>query len=183
MNSGDDSCIIEYSVHTIPLLLRDDIRTIFPAIPSVQPNHHSHILFVMQPCSQSSMTEFTTESEQEKNQLLFNFESFAKALKQEIWREQETSDNKDSWWFDYADPVSGYPATTSRGGRCFSDVDACEAVLRYRVETVGGTCRVLSHPTWSTSVYPSAIVTSYIPLAVIQRALEHLSNTQIEGSR
>lgn len=176
--------IMEYSVHSIPLILRDDIRTIFPCMPSVRPLDHAHVILVMQPCVHSSMTEFTPESEREKGDLLVNFERFARELRREIWSQQEQQQQEhaggavgdlNSWWFDYSDPISGYPAYSQHGGRCFSDVDVCEMLLHYRVDTVGGTCRLLSHPTWGTAVYPTAILTCHIPLPVIEGAIRRIA--------
>ncbi len=178
---------MEYSVHSIPLILRDDIRTIFPCMPSVRPLDHAHVILVMQPCVHSSMTEFTPESEREKGDLLVNFERFARELRREIWSQQEQQQQQrqvhagsavgdaNSWWFDYSDPISGYPAHSQHGGRCFSDVDVCEMLLHYRVDTVGGTCRLLSHPTWGTAVYPTAILTCHIPLPVIEGAIRRIA--------
>ncbi len=182
--------IMEYSVHSIPLILRDDIRTIFPCMPSVRPLDHAHVILVMQPCVHSSMTEFTPESEREKGDLLVNFERFARELRREIWSQQQEQQEQqqehagsavgdlNSWWFDYSDPISGYPAHSQHGGRCFSDVDVCEMLLHYRVDTVGGTCRLLSHPTWSTAVYPTAILTCHIPLPVIEGAIRRIAQVQ-----
>jgi hypothetical protein len=56
----------------------------------------------------------------------------------------------------------------------FSDVDAAELLLRYRMDTVGGTCRIISHPTWGTAVYPATILIC-APLDILKQALSQIT--------
>jgi hypothetical protein len=152
---------LEYSIHSCPLLLRDDLQKVFPTIPDAKT---AHVIPTMQR-TRTSMTEFTQESENDKNELLNIFTDFAKEFANRI--------TELGYWVDYTDPASGYPVLTQPGGRLYSDVDACEILLRYRIDTVGGTCRILSHPTWGTSVYPATIFTM-APLDIITNVINEI---------
>jgi hypothetical protein len=44
-------------------------------------------------------------------------------------------------------------------GGIFSEVDACELLLRYKTSTTG-CCKVLHHPVWGSSVYPASLITT-----------------------
>lgn len=82
------------------------------------------------------------------------------------------------YWVDYTDPVTGYPARSESGGMTFSDVDACEQLLPYKIDT-SLQCRVLSHPRWGIDVYPATIF-SNAPIEIIEKALKNLEGAEIE---
>lgn len=155
---------MEYSVHSVPMLMREELMKIFPELPDIK---SCLLIPVIQPCTRSSMTEFTQESEIEKNELLNEFQSFVQALEDKI-------KEKGDFWIDFPDPVTGYPSKTQYGGMSFSDVDAAELLLRYRMDTVGGTCRIISHPIWGTAVYPATILVC-APLDILKQALSQIT--------
>lgn len=54
--------------------------------------------------------------------LTFQFIDFAKDLCQNL--------RNLGYWADYTDPVTGYPVLSASGGMLYSDVDACELLLK-----------------------------------------------------
>ena len=52
----------------------------------------------------------------------------------------------------------------------YPEVDALETLLRYRTDAAGG-CKVLSHPTWGSAVYPATLF-ARAPLEVVVAAIE-----------
>ncbi|KAL0479870.1 Mmadhc [Acrasis kona] len=156
--SEDGEQILELTVHTCPSLLCRDLVKIFPdqaelfksvRARSLDGNPKTSYLFVI-PTFQPTwcdMLEFTPESEHRKDFLLNTFMQFARELCEKLGRL--------GCWADFADPVTGYPMNSTQGGILYSDVDACELLLKYKIELVCNTCRIVSHPEWKTSVYPA----------------------------
>jgi ribosomal protein S8 len=158
---------LEYSIHTCPAIMFRDLIKIFPDQAHMLHNakidseKRIYIIPTFQP-TLCNMTEFTDESEKQKNSLLNIFTSFATKFCQKM--------SESGYWADFTDPVTGYPVNSTNGGMLYSDVDSCEILLKYRMESVCNTCRMVSHPEWKTSVYPATMF-AIAPLHQILAAL------------
>jgi hypothetical protein len=60
------------------------------------------------------------------------------------------------FWADFIDPCSGLPMLTPNCNKVFSECDAHEVLLNYRTYNAGF-CKILTHPSWGSSVYPATI--------------------------
>ena len=74
------------------------------------------------------------------------------------------------WWGDFVDPCSGLPVRTPHARAVYAEVDAFEALLKWRTSSAGG-CRVLLHPQWGTAVYPATLF-ARAPPAALREAME-----------
>jgi hypothetical protein len=75
------------------------------------------------------------------------------------------------WWADYIDPCSGLPVRTAAGAAVWPEVDAAEALLKWRTTSAGG-CRIAAHPAWGTAVYPASLFTAAPAEAVVAAAAD-----------
>jgi hypothetical protein len=64
---------------------------------------------------------------------------------------------KENYFADYFDPCSGLPAKTLESNQVFSEVQAAQTLLGYKVMNAS-CCKILLHPEWGSAVYPASIV-------------------------
>ncbi|KAJ1650182.1 hypothetical protein IWQ61_008949 [Dispira simplex] len=114
--------------------------------------------------SRHSLVTIGPEIEEEKDEMLETFLVWANIVRNSLV--------KAGHWADMTDPASGYPVHSSRGPSYFSDVAACQYLLKYPVMTTG-CCNVLVHPRWETNFYPALFFTT-APLDVLQSVLNGL---------
>ncbi|KAJ1961021.1 hypothetical protein IWQ62_004010 [Dispira parvispora] len=114
--------------------------------------------------SRHSLVAIGPEIEEEKDEMLETFLAWANNVRDALV--------KAGHWADMTDPSSGYPVHSPRGPSYFSDVAACQYLLKYPVMTTG-CCNVLTHPQWETNFYPALFFTT-APLDVLQSVLNGL---------
>lgn len=73
---------------------------------------------------------------------------------------------------DLFDPRNGYPLLSRPGEIPHDDTAVVKALLGFPITF--GKCSVLTHPTWGTAVYPSALISSASP-RVIKSVLKNLA--------
>lgn len=148
---------LQYSVHRATRSMVTECLTVFPnltresdlvCIPTFQLAH-------------DALTDWTPEAAFEKDRLLLSFYAWAQALCECIQAKGH--------WADYIDPCSGYPVMGDRGSSIYSEVDGMQALLKYRIQSVGG-CGILFHPDWGSCCYPASVF-CVAPLEVVQAAL------------
>mmetsp|Transcript_43358 Transcript_43358/g.70353 ORF Transcript_43358/g.70353 Transcript_43358/m.70353 type:complete len:199 (+) Transcript_43358:16-612(+) len=150
---------LEYSVHKAPLSLRKEIQKTF-----LGATIGDGLLVV--PVFQKTSVELVAWGDVqrvEKDRCLEVFMKWGRKVCERI-RSRDC-------WADISDPCSGLPVFGKNSNYVYSDVDASELLLSYRTIDVGG-CRVLSHPSWGTAVYPTTLFTT-APLDELLSALEY----------
>eukprot|EP01111_Echinosteliopsis_oligospora_P018763 TRINITY_DN8785_c0_g1_i1.p1 TRINITY_DN8785_c0_g1~~TRINITY_DN8785_c0_g1_i1.p1 ORF type:complete len:210 (+),score=39.46 TRINITY_DN8785_c0_g1_i1:44-673(+) len=161
----DEIYTIQYSLHTCSSLMNRELKLIFPdlsmdlikqmiAIPTFQP-------------SSVDLVGIGENIEMEKNRLLDNFMKWAEKVVEEL--------KKQGYWADIIDPCTGMPVYSRRGPAIHDDVMSSMRLLRYDVHSVG-CCKVILHPTWGSSVYPS-FVFAIAPVYAIKCILSNISGS------
>lgn len=161
-NSSD---FLECSVHTLPkALLRefshvfDERHTDFQSDVMVESDAALELLAI--PSNQRAREDLVGIGEHielEKDRLLNVFMSFARDLCQNI--------RDAGYWADFIDPCSGLPMLTLNSNKVYSEVDGMECLLNYKSYSAGF-CKILTHPTWGSAVYPATIF-AYAPQHIV----------------
>ncbi|KAJ9454730.1 Protein c2orf25 [Diplonema papillatum] len=159
---------LEYSLHKVTASLVPDLQ---PCLPEVPKNRVVDLL-IMPTFQKTScpVIEFTAESAAEKDRLLDAFVAFAGKMVEKV--------QAAGHWADYLDPCTGYGRV--RGPSPYSEVGAAEAILPYsvvHVGTLGGGCRMVSHPKWDLSCYPATMF-FLCPLETVTAALAALQEEE-----
>ncbi|OMH84128.1 Methylmalonic aciduria and homocystinuria type D-like protein [Zancudomyces culisetae] len=159
---GEIEVKMEYSIHKCPNLLKQELLMVFPGIK----NKMEKVLII--PTFQqtrSSMMVFDRESDIEKDEKLGNFYSWGKIFVESI--------NKFGYWADIVCPASGIPVYNKDStNTIYSEVNSCQRLLKYQTINIGQ-CNMVSHPKWSTSVYPATAFTT-APIDIVERVLEYM---------
>lgn len=184
-------CDLEYSAHIIPKPLARDLVHVFPGggitlqsisisisdaidisiendipvVPDIRDTPVNIIIPVLQH-SRIPLLNFGADEEKEKDRLLQKFFEWVILLKMGI--EAKDSDA----WVDCTDPASGR-AHIGAAGSGFSDVEGICQVDTYPTE-MAGVCRIMRHPTWGASVYPT-LVFAHARWAAVKEALDELN--------
>lgn len=163
-------CNLEYSAHIIPKPLARDLVHVFPGggikLNAGDDYDSVNIMIPVLQHSDIPLLEFGSAEEKEKDRLLQKFFEWTTLLKLGI----ESRDPQA--WVDCTDPASGR-AHMGRTGSGFSDVEGICQVDTYPTE-MAGTCRIMRHPTWGASVYPSLVFVN-AKWSVVKEALDELN--------
>ena len=162
--------VFELSMHRPTRMLERELQHIFPT--SLPKCGAGQVLVI--PTAQQAgidLLGLSVEVAQEKDRLLERFVTFCKQL-------HETLKTR-GFWFDFCDPASGLPMFEA-GGSVFSDVECFERLRKYRTSQAGG-CKVVYHPTWGSSFYPSTMFTN-CPVDQFVQCLEMKVNGSAESS-
>ncbi|KAJ1810707.1 hypothetical protein LPJ56_004361 [Coemansia sp. RSA 2599] len=147
---------LQYSVHMCPRRMKREMRLVFPGIAGRE--GELVIIPTFQKTS-SSMISYDAATQIEKDQKLQLFYRWGAEL---VSRLQQRG-----YWADITDPMSGMALFTTSGPSLYPDVEGAEILLRYKPLNLG-TCFVLSHPSWGTSMYPATAFTLAPPELVMQ---------------
>jgi hypothetical protein len=120
------------------------------------------LLVILQPSS-VELYETNQATEQQKRRLRRRSLLLAKAL---ILRLHQAGYAAETF-----DPRTGRPYHSRSGLLTLDDVAVVQAVLGYPLVT-SGHCRVIEHPVWGSSVFPSVVVSTADPLALADIAHE-----------
>jgi hypothetical protein len=151
---------LEVAVLHVPRGLRAEVAHV---LPGVALDDAPPLLLV--PTAQRAALELVAWGDAaaaEKDRLLERFSRWAAAVCGAL--------EARGFWADYVDPCSGLPVRTPRANAVYAEVDAFEALLKWRTSSAGG-CRVLLHPQWGAAVYPASLFAKAPPQA-LREAME-----------
>jgi len=137
---------IEYSVHKMQPRMKPDMERCFPG------EDLANLLII--PTFQQCKCDLVADGPgpaAEKDALLESFMAWAQEICQEL--------RDEGHWADLTDPCSGYPVFGDRGPGWYPDVIGGQMLLRYDLINTG-CCKLLSHPKWTTKVYPATLFTT-----------------------
>ena len=143
---------MQYSVHSPNEFIRTHLGQLLPSwsLPVLS------VLVVLQLC-QFPLLERTVDTETEKNQLRQQFIEFGSNITSKL--------RAMGYLADMFDPRTGLPLTSPPGQLKLDDVAVVSSILGYSVIN-SGPCRMILHPTWGRTVYPSTVVSSAHPQVV-----------------
>lgn len=158
---------IEVSVHTLPRPLLREFQHVFDE-RNLQLDHidNETAEFLAIPTNQPAKEDLVAVGEhieKEKDRLLNRFIDFAEDFRRKL-------QDRGPYWIDYIDPCSGLPMLTLNCNKVYSEVDGMEALLGYRSYNAGF-CKVLTHPRFSSAVYPATLF-AYAPRTVVLEIAE-----------
>eukprot|EP00238_Polyblepharides_amylifera_P014948 CAMPEP_0196580022 /NCGR_PEP_ID=MMETSP1081-20130531/26406_1 /TAXON_ID=36882 /ORGANISM="Pyramimonas amylifera, Strain CCMP720" /LENGTH=176 /DNA_ID=CAMNT_0041899773 /DNA_START=37 /DNA_END=567 /DNA_ORIENTATION=- len=150
---------MEYSVHDVPKRFKEELGCIFPGLDLTG-------LLIIPTCQNSAvdLVRVGEEIETEKDRLLERFMEWAKLVCEKL-------DTK-GHWSDFMDPCSGLAMRTKECHVPYGEVDALSTLLGYQTANAG-CCKVVLHPTWGSSIYPSTMFTK-APLADLVQAIQEV---------
>ena len=160
---------LEASIHPLPRGMRGDLALVLPGVPLPPPSDPLPLLLV--PTCQHAAMDLVAWGDAvaaEKDLLLERFARWAKAVCEALAAR--------GWWADFVDPCSGLAVRTPFANTPYPEVDAFEAVLRWRTSSAGG-CRVLLHPSWGAAVYPATLF-ARAPLEVLLEAMRNAAEVE-----
>ena len=132
-------------------------------LPDWQNQPSFWVVIVLQQ-SQWEMLEITPQVEREKQQLRENFMRFGFDV---VFHLRDLG-----YLSDLIDPRTGYPLFSRPGEIPHDDTAAVKALLNYPI--LRNKCRVLIHPQWGISVYPSILISTAHP-TVIELAMRKVA--------
>lgn len=146
---------IEVSIHELPRLMRRDLVLVLPSWPVSSyegQGERGEKLYAICTAQRASLelVNWGPEAAQQKDFLLERFAEWANMV----------CDLLTSRGFplcDFIDPCSGLPARTKGCTTVYPEVDAFETLLKYKTYNASG-CRVISHPSWGTRIYPASVL-------------------------
>jgi hypothetical protein len=150
---------IEYSVHTVPRAFRSDLAPVLPGVPL-----EGEPTFLIVPTCQRSCVDLVNWDDpvaREKDLLLERFVAWAAVVCDRLAAR--------GFWGDYVDPCSGLAVRTPHSRIAYPEVDAFEALLKWRTG-LAGCCKVLAHPTWGTHAYLATLF-ARAPMEALQEAI------------
>eukprot|EP00948_MAST-09A_sp_MAST-9A-sp1_P002282 g2282.t1 len=167
------------TTRTIPTLAEDDAKEkdVSKAKPILEPippsDVDSFLIILISQHSHLDLCEWGhAKIDREKDRLLDKLMEFASQIRNKLLQLSP------AFWFDYIDPCSGlcvYRTTTTTS--VWSEVQCFQTILNWRVQNAG-CCKVLLHPEWNTSVYPSTAFTN-APLHIIGALLSGKSVQEV----
>jgi hypothetical protein len=140
---------MQYSVHAPSQFLCTHLDRLLPAWSRPVLS----VLVVLQP-SGCNLVERTAIAEDQKHQLRQNFLQFGYKVAAQLQYQ--------GYLADIFDPRSGLPLLSQPGPLRLDDVALVQACLGYQTAENSG-CRVILHPVWGSSVYPSTLLSSAEP--------------------
>ncbi|MDJ0619052.1 MAG: methylmalonic aciduria and homocystinuria type D protein [Calothrix sp. MO_192.B10] len=114
--------------------------------------------------SQYQMLEITPKVEREKQQLRENFMRFGFDVAFHL-RDR-------GYLSDLIDPRTGYPLLSHPGEIPHDDTAAVNALLHYPI--IRNKCRLLIHPQWGISIYPSILISTAHP-TIIELVIKNIA--------
>ena len=154
---------IEYSIHSIPKSMRQDIALVFSGLPNMIQNIQEY--YTIPTCQKAicDLANWGNIAAIEKDLLLERFTAWSQTICTYLQSHQ--------YWGDYIDPCSGLPVQTPYCTVVYPEVDAFETLLHYKSYNAGG-CKIISHPVWKTNMYPASLFVR-APLNIIQDAIQY----------
>jgi hypothetical protein len=140
---------MQYSVHAPSQFLCTHLDRLLPAWSRPVLS----VLVVLQPSS-CNLVERTAIAENQKHQLRQNFLQFGSKVAAQLQHQ--------GYLAEVFDPRSGFPLLSQPGPLRLDDVALVQACLGYQTTANSG-CRVILHPIWGSSVYPSTLLSSAKP--------------------
>ncbi|MEQ2183370.1 hypothetical protein GOODEAATRI_031946 [Goodea atripinnis] len=137
---------VECAVLSCPELLRKDFLSMFPEAPS-----SDMMIITVTQKTQNDMTSWSTDVEQEREQMLEKFVHGAKEICLALQLE--------GYWADFIDPSSGLAFFGSYTNNTLFETDERYSQLGFHIEDLG-CCRVIRHSLWGTHVFVGTIFTS-----------------------
>jgi hypothetical protein len=171
--SGDG---VECSVHTLPKMLLREFRHVFQDTYLKRPESTSmdtasdaddnmQLEMLAIPTNQKAREDLVAigdHIEKEKDRLLNVFIALGRDMCERI--------RAKGYWADFIDPCSGLPMLTQDCNKVYSEVDGMECLLNYKSYNAGF-CKILTHPSWGSAVYPATIF-AHCPASVALEVVE-----------
>ncbi|WP_088243939.1 methylmalonic aciduria and homocystinuria type D protein [Calothrix rhizosoleniae] len=151
---------IQITIHSPSEYIQTNRDRIFPDWH----NQTSFWVVIVLQQSQYEMLEITPKVEKEKQQLRENFMRFGFDVVFHL--------RDGGYLSDLIDPRTGYPLLSRPGEIPHDDTAAVKALLNYPI--IRNKCRVLIHPQWGISVYPSIFISTANP-TVIELAIKNIA--------
>jgi hypothetical protein len=166
VEKSDDA--LEVSLHTLPKQLLREFHHVFDEgnIQIQSRSGHAEPALLAIPTNQHAREDLVAigpHIELEKDRLLNVFMDFACDLCKRI--------RDAGYWADYIDPCSGLPML-EKGNKVYSEVDGIECLLGYKSYNAGF-CKILTHPMWSSAVYPATLFAKAPPQFVMSLLAEY----------
>ncbi|KAM6955980.1 metabolism of cobalamin associated Db isoform 1-T1 [Lycodopsis pacificus] len=153
-----DSSGLECAIQSCPDLLKTDFQSMFPEAPST-----GMMVVTVTQKTQNDMTSWSTEVEQERDQMLDKFVDGAKEICCALQRE--------GFWADFIDPSSGLAFFGSYTNNTLFETDDRYRHLGFQIEDLG-CCRVIRHSLWGSHVFVGTIFTSAPPSSLVMKKLQ-----------
>ena len=155
---------LEVSIHSPSRAMRADLAMVLPATPLSDDDPAQPPFLLVPTCQRAAMdlVAWGDAVAAEKDALLERFARWAGAVCAALAAR--------GWWGDFVDPCSGLATRTPHSNAPYPEVDAFEALLRWRTSTAGG-CRVLLHPQWGAAAYPATLF-ARAPLGALRDIME-----------
>jgi ribosomal protein S18 acetylase RimI-like enzyme len=146
---------IEVSIHELPRLMRRDLLLVLPSWPISSyegQGERGEKLYAICTAQRASLelVNWGPEAAQQKDFLLERFAEWANMVCDMLTK-------RGFPLCDFIDPCSGLPARTKGCTIVYPEVDAFETLLKYKTYNASG-CRVISHPSWGTRIYPASVL-------------------------
>lgn len=109
----------------------------------------------------SQLISMSSNSVTWKDRSRLIFFSFLHEVESALRKEFAGRSDPPRFFCDASDPATGIPVTSRRGPSTLCDSDIVEHFFSYHFHTVcgaGGGCRMMEHPVFGFSVYPSSLV-------------------------
>ncbi|KAJ2721367.1 hypothetical protein GGI07_004037 [Coemansia sp. Benny D115] len=152
---------LQYSVHQCPQRMKREMRLVFPCIAGKE---SELIIIPTFQKTRSSMISYDAETQVEKDDKLQLFYRWGSEAVERL--------QKEGFWADITDPMSGLALFSTSGPSLYPDVESAEILLRYKPFNLGS-CFVLSHPNWGTNIYPATLFT-LAPFAVVTKVFDDM---------
>ncbi|XP_068594738.1 metabolism of cobalamin associated Db [Brachionichthys hirsutus] len=153
-----DISTVECAVQSCPEPLKKDFRSMFPEAPSPDVT----VVTVTQK-TQNDMTSWSSDVEEEREQLLDKFIAGAKQICCALQRE--------GFWADFIDPASGLAFFGCYTNNTLFETDERYRHLGFQIEDLG-CCRVIQHSLWGTHIFVGTIFTSAPPSSLVMKTLQ-----------
>ena len=192
-----DSYSLQYSIHTCPLILRDEIAQLFPHLTPADIKARLLIIPVIQ---HTLSTPFDSLSEEQFGALRSDFVSFARQVvnkikmrqqQQQHVGDQQQQDDASSLtcggsrsggetvartWTDFLDPASGQPVHSKASmASNYTDANLFQVLLKYSTETTRDSSSIVVHPVHGVNVFPSVIFTT-APADVVEQVIDEIAS-------
>jgi len=139
---------INLRVHETPLLLRKEMRALFPQ-QNLEAGNLTTITLSQK--TENDMSKWSEEIESEREKKV---EAFVQAAKEICGRLKE-----EGHWADFIDPCSGTPHYSEHTNTSMFETDEKFRLLGFRIEDLG-CCKVIIHPEYGRNVHVGCIVTN-----------------------
>ncbi|XP_013063101.2 cobalamin trafficking protein CblD-like [Biomphalaria glabrata] len=139
---------LEYRAHSCPTLLRKEFKELFPQ-RNIMEGDLTVIIISMK--TENDMTKWSSEVEQEREELLEMFVQSAVAICQAF--------DGSGHWADFIDPSSGKPFKSAHTNFTLFETDERYRKFGFDIRDLG-CCKVISHPVWGTHSFIGSLFTT-----------------------